>query len=114
MTTVERKAGDFIIDAALLADAFGLSQDEVKARMRAGRITSRCEAGVDDDAGRWRLTFLHGDRACRFIVDEAGNVLTRATFPVRTKAQERPAPHREPEAAPPGAGNNIIASEAPE
>jgi hypothetical protein len=86
MTAVEREAGDFVIDAALLADAFGLSQDEIKARMRDGAIVSRCEAGMAADAGRWRLTFHHGNRACRFIVDEAGNILMTARFPVRTRA----------------------------
>jgi Family of unknown function (DUF6522) len=86
MTAVDRKNGDFVIDAALLADAFGLSQDEIKARMRDGDITSHCEVGVDSDAGRWRLTFYHGDRACRFIVDDAGNILTMARFPVRPRA----------------------------
>ncbi len=114
MTTVERKAGDFVIDATLLADAFGLSQEKIKARMRVGAITSRCETGVEEDAGRWRLTFHCGDRACRLIVDEAGNVLTSATFPSRTKAQERPALHRQLGAAPTGAGKKIIAGEAPE
>jgi hypothetical protein len=87
MTTVERTAEDFVIDAALLAEAFGLSQDEIRTGMRMRLITSRCEAGVDEDAGRWRLTFLHGGRACRFIVDAGGNILTRATFPVRTGSQ---------------------------
>ena len=93
MTTVERKAGDFVIDAMLLADAFGLSQDEIKARMRAGSITSRCEAGTNEDAGHWRLTFHYGNRACRFIVDEAGSILTRATFPIRARPQNRDAKH---------------------
>ncbi|SEP23384.1 hypothetical protein SAMN04490248_14616 [Salinihabitans flavidus] len=86
MTAVERRAEDFVIDAALLADAFGLSQEEIKARMRAGTITSRCEAGVDEDAGRWRLTFHHDNRACRFIVDEGGNILKRATFPISVQS----------------------------
>lgn len=95
MTSVERRAEDFVIDAALLTDAFGLSQEEIKARMRAGIITSRCEAGVDADAGRWRLTFHHGDRACRFIVDDGGNILKRATFPIKTGPQNAGAPHRE-------------------
>jgi hypothetical protein len=90
MTSVERKAGDFVIDAALLADAFRLSQDEIKARMRKGAITSRCEAGVDEDAGRWRLTFQHGNRACRFIVDEEGIVLQKATFLIKPR-QRNPA-----------------------
>ncbi|GEM_PF-371142 len=88
MTAVEHKAGDFVIDAALLAEAFGLPQSEIKARMRDGAITSRCEAGVDEDTGRWRLTFHHADRACRFIVDAAGNALTRATFPIKTRQQD--------------------------
>lgn len=92
MTTVERNVDDFVINAALLANAFGLSQDEIKARMRAGTITSRCEGGVDEDAGRWRLTFRHGGRACRFIVDAGGQILTRATFPVRTGTQNPGAP----------------------
>jgi hypothetical protein len=80
---VERKDGDFVVDAALLADAFGLSEGEIKARMRDGAITSRCETGVGEDAGRWRLTFHHGDRACRFIVDESGKVLKRVSFPIK-------------------------------
>ncbi len=92
MTTVERNAEDFVIDAALLADAFGLSQEEIKVRMRDGAITSRCETGVDEDSGRWRLTFHHGGRACRFIVDAGGHILTRATFPVRTGTQNPGAP----------------------
>ncbi len=83
MTLVERNAGDFVIDVALLAGAFNLTEDEIRRRMRNGAITSRCETGVDEDEGRWRLTFYHGNRACRFIVDAAGNVLKSTTFPTR-------------------------------
>ena len=32
MTVTPRKAGDFVIDAALSAEAFGLSQDKIKAK----------------------------------------------------------------------------------
>lgn len=88
MTGVERNTSDFVIDAALLGEAFGLPQSEIKARMRDGSITSRCETGVDKDAGSWRLTFHHAGRACRFVVDEAGNILTRATFPIKTRPQD--------------------------
>jgi len=64
--------------------------------MQDGGITSRCEAGVDADQGRWRLTFHHGSRACRFIVDGGGRILTRASFPIRPREtgsgpQARPA-----------------------
>jgi len=86
MTPIERKAGDFVIDAAVLAEALGLTQDEIRARMGSGAITSRCEAGVDDDAGRWRLTFYHNDRACRFIVDDAGTVIKRTSFPISPRS----------------------------
>lgn len=58
MTEIESKAEDYVIDAALMAEAFALTQGEVRSRMRIGAITSPCEAGVDADAGRWRLT--HG------------------------------------------------------
>lgn len=83
MTTVERRAEDFVIDASLLTAASGLSQDEIRAQMRTGAITSRCEAGLGKDAGRWRLTFYHGERACRLIVDGTGKVLTQDNFPTR-------------------------------
>lgn len=85
MTTVAHKTGEFVIDAALLAEGFGLPQDEIKVRMREGAITSRCETGVGEDASRWRLTFFHADRACRFIVDETGNVIKSAGFRIRAK-----------------------------
>lgn len=83
MTAVDRKAGEFIVDGAVLAQEFGLSQEEVRTRMRDGTISSRCETGTDEDSGRWRLTFYHDGRACRLVVDEVGTVLTRVTFPVR-------------------------------
>lgn len=86
MTAVARDGGDFVIDAALLAEAFGLGEDEVRQHMREGRITSRCEEGQDEDLGRWRLTFHYGAQACRFIVDGEGHILTRVRFPVRTRA----------------------------
>lgn len=91
MTTVERVAGDFIIEARLLAEAFTLPENDIKELMRNGAIASRCEAGVGEDAGRWRLTFRHGERVCRFVVDEAGAVLKRTTFPVKARPTE-PAP----------------------
>ncbi len=46
-------------------------------------MTSLCQAGVDADLGRFRLTFRHAGRALRLTVDADGRVLMRATFPVR-------------------------------
>ena len=87
MTSVERTEEGFVIEARLLAEVFNVTADEVREKMRDGAITSRCEAGIGIDEGRWRLTFHHGDRACRFTVDAAGTVLSRATFPVQTRAK---------------------------
>jgi hypothetical protein len=81
MSAVERTADGFVVDASLLAEVFRLPEAEVRARMRDGRITSRCETGSGSDAGRWRLTFFHDARACRLTVDAEGRVLGRATFP---------------------------------
>ncbi len=85
MTVVERSGGDFVVDVEVLAETFGLSRDDVRQAMRDGAITSRCEAGVAEDEGRWRLTFYHRDRAFRLVVDTAGTVLKRASFPVQTR-----------------------------
>lgn len=70
----------FTVNADILAEAFGLSEPEVKAAMRGGLLTSRCEVGVEDDAGKWRLTFHFQDRALRLILDETG-APSRTTTP---------------------------------
>lgn len=74
------KNGGFVVDAALLGDAFDLSPATVPERLRAGEITSLCETGRDKDAGRWRLTFFFAGRALRLTVDGRGEVLSRSTF----------------------------------
>ncbi|WP_226584168.1 DUF6522 family protein [Acuticoccus sediminis] len=86
---IERDDGAFVISAGMLADVFGLSVDEVRTSMREARITSSSEIGVGEDAGRWRLTFHYRDRACRFIVDGDGRVLSRATFSIRAGVASR-------------------------
>ncbi|HQU68709.1 MAG TPA: DUF6522 family protein [Albidovulum sp.] len=80
MSAVVRDGDGFIVDAALLSRAFGIPVEAVRQMMRDGRITSRCEAGMDEDAGRWRLTFLHDGRTCRLTVDGAGEILKQSTF----------------------------------
>jgi hypothetical protein len=85
MTQVERDDSGFVVPAALLAGAFGMTEDEVRQAMRDGTLTSICEAGVGSDAGRWRLTFRHANRACRYTVDEGGAILSTSRFPVRTR-----------------------------
>ncbi|MCR8726123.1 DUF6522 family protein [Frigidibacter sp. ROC022] len=81
MSTDPQIKPDFVVDAAVLGTAFGIAAAEVPEMLRSNAITSRCEAGVDADEGRWRLTFFHGGKALRLVVDRAGRILTRSTFP---------------------------------
>ena len=80
MSDVERSGQGFVVDASILARAFGLPAETVRAMMRDGGITSRCEAGMGEDAGRWRLTFFHAGRTCRLTVDGSGKILKQSTF----------------------------------
>ena len=80
MTGISVGDEGFVIEAQILADAFHLQAADVPLQMKDGKITSRCEKGVDADAGRWRLTFFHKDRALRLTVDAAGKILARASF----------------------------------
>ena len=80
MSTLQRDGEGFVIDAAVLAEAFGLSEAALRQGTADGTITSRCETGIGEDAGRWRLTFRHGGRAVRLVVDETGEIRARSSF----------------------------------
>ena len=82
MTAVTITTEGFEVDASVIATAFGIDPATLQARMRAGEVTSMCEAGVDADLGRFRLTFRHAGRALRLTVNADGEVLMRAMFPV--------------------------------
>ena len=85
MTRVETNQDGFVVEAELVSDAFNLKPDEVQPLMRSGEITSICETGIDQDAGSSRLTFHYRDRAVRFVFDQAGTILKRSSFPVRSR-----------------------------
>jgi hypothetical protein len=90
MSAIEIRNEEFYVDAALIAEGFGLDPASVPTFMRDGRITSRCERGVDEDAGRFRLTFFTERRCMRLLVDEAGNLLDKAVFALRRSRAVRP------------------------
>ena len=71
--------GDATIDARLVAQRFGLEPLDFLERLRKGEITSRFEKGVDEDAGTYRLTFFDENQRTRFVVNEAGEILTEGT-----------------------------------
>lgn len=86
---VEFSENGFVVDARVIASAFDLEPARIQEFMRSGEITSRCERGVDEDEGKWRLTFWHENRAFRLTVDDSGAVLSRAGFPVQRKPGAR-------------------------
>ena len=71
--TIER--GEFSVDATVIGQGLGLDPAMVVTGMRQRRITSVCERGVDEDAGRYRLTFFHAQRRLRLTVDATGTII---------------------------------------
>ena len=66
------------VEAALVAEGFGLTEAKLRSLMRKGAITSRCECGKGEDAGRTRLNFILGNRVLRLTVDAAGELIEPA------------------------------------
>ena len=80
MTRAVRIDGeDFVVDANDLAAAFGMDAAEVFGKLQAGLLTSRCEKGIGEHAGRHRLIFSHKGRFLRLTVDADGAILSRVT-----------------------------------
>ena len=78
MNRVEFEQGAVCIDAAIIAAGFAIEPALVQDLMHEAQITSLCERGLDRDAGTFRITFFHGRRRLRLIVDAAGNVIDRS------------------------------------
>jgi hypothetical protein len=78
MKPIEFENGSVQIDAAIVAEGLGLALPRLQMEMRAGRITSLAERGVDADSGRHRLTFFSEHRRFRVVVDATGAILQRS------------------------------------
>jgi hypothetical protein len=59
MAIVEFEEGTLRIDAAVIGQGLNVEPSLVQILMREGKITALCERGVDEDAGRYRMTFFH-------------------------------------------------------
>ena len=80
MTVVEFDEHSLSIDAAIIGRGLNVEPSLVHVRMREGKITVLCERGLDEDAGRYRLTFFYENRRFRLVVDEEGNAVQRSTI----------------------------------
>ena len=74
-TTVSVGNGHFTVDAEALAPKLGLTVEALKEAMASGLVTSVAESGVDEDAGRTRLTFRYRARIWRVVVEADGTLL---------------------------------------
>jgi hypothetical protein len=80
MTEIQFEGRAIVVDADVIGKALGIDRLRVQQFMRAGKITSLSERGIDDDAGTYRLTFFYGNRRARLIVSEQGNVLRQSSI----------------------------------
>jgi Family of unknown function (DUF6522) len=80
MALVEFEDGAIQVDVAVVAKGLGIEPPLVQEGMREGRITSLCERGVDEDEGRYRVTFFSENRRFRLTVDNEGNVVQRSAI----------------------------------
>ncbi len=72
--------GEITVDAELLAPKLGLSAEVLKAEMRNGIVSSVAETGINEDAGRTRVTFRYRTRAWTVVVDPDGTLHDRLSF----------------------------------
>jgi hypothetical protein len=80
MKPIEFENGAVQIDAAIVAEGLGLALPLLQKQMRAGKITSFAERGIDADSGRHRLTFFSEHRRFRVVVDEKGAIVQRSAL----------------------------------
>ncbi len=78
MEALEFQDGAIAVDAAIVAEGLAITPARLLRALRDGAVTSRCEQGVDTDAGRYRLTFFSRHRRFRLVVDESGAILQRS------------------------------------
>ena len=72
--------GEITIDAELLAPKLGLSAAALKAEMRKGNVSSVAETGIDEDAGRTRLTFKYRTRVWTGVINPDGTLVDRLSL----------------------------------
>ena len=65
---IPEAGGDFTIDAALVAEGFGWSNEMLRDNMRRGLVTSVVERGEGEDEGKWRLSMRCGNRRWQAVI----------------------------------------------
>ncbi|OZA13275.1 MAG: hypothetical protein B7Y02_06275 [Rhodobacterales bacterium 17-64-5] len=79
---IEFENGTIQVRAEDVASGLKLTPEEVMQGFRNDAITSLCEKGLGEDAGRLRLTFRSSRWRLRLIVDADGAILERRSAEV--------------------------------
>lgn len=66
---------EIAVDAVAIAEGLGLPVAEFRTLMDRRKISTLCERGIGEDAGRYRATFYYGERRLRLVVDGSGRIL---------------------------------------
>jgi hypothetical protein len=67
MNTIEFEHGSFSVPVEIVAAGLDIDVELVRPLMHQNKITSLCERGVGEDAGRFRLTFFHADQLFHLV-----------------------------------------------
>lgn len=67
-------AGAFTLDAAMLAERFGWSEQALREMMQRGLVSSLVERGEGEDSGRWRLSVRCGNRRWQAVIEADGTM----------------------------------------
>ncbi len=79
-TAITIADGEITVDAERLAPKLGLTVAALKAQMRNGNVSSVAETGINEDAGRTRVTFRYRKRAWSVVVDPDGTLVGRLSI----------------------------------
>ncbi|MCB5204692.1 exodeoxyribonuclease V subunit gamma [Neorhizobium sp. T786] len=81
--------GDFVLASPELAARFGLSDEELRDRLRAKLVHSTVERGEGEDAQSHRLSVRLGNRMWRAILDSNNEVVEEELTFVRSSLSRR-------------------------
>ena len=74
-TAIQLGDNQVTIDAEALAPKLGLTVEALKENMARGHVMGVVETGMDEDAGRVRLTFRYGTRVWRIVIEPDGRLI---------------------------------------
>jgi predicted ArsR family transcriptional regulator len=81
LPVIEIQGGEVTVEASYLAARLGLSVNGLREEMRRRLVYSVVERGMDEDAGRLRLTFRYRARTSTVVIQRDGTLLSEEPRP---------------------------------